>query len=100
MNFVQAAPSSTRSFAIVFFDAPVSRTVERIDIPSTKHLTIWVRLTVSRRFILTIMLEQPPIVKVNDRYYLTWRTNVLYLSFVSNASLQFEPAPRHPGRML
>lgn len=32
----QAAPSSTRNLAIVFLDAPVIRTIERIEQPSNQ----------------------------------------------------------------
>lgn len=42
---------------IVFFAAPVTRTVARIDMPSVRHPTIWPRRSVLNLFILTIMLE-------------------------------------------
>ena len=75
MNTVHAAPSSTSSFATVFFDAPVMRTVERIDIPSIRHRTIMAREEVSRRFILTIMLDGGAVVntgiKVIDCQYIS-----------------------------
>ena len=46
------------SFAIVFFDAPVIRTVARIEQPSTRHRTIAARLSVSSLFILVLYSGQ------------------------------------------
>jgi len=43
-------PRSTRSFVTVFIAAPVIRTVDRIDMPSTRHPTICARLAVESRF--------------------------------------------------
>src|SRR5580658_5854246 len=42
---------------MVFFAAPVMRTVPRIELPSTKHPMICARFSMLKRFILTIMLE-------------------------------------------
>ena len=42
---------------MVFFAAPVMRTVARMLFPSTRQPMIWARFSVVSRFILTIMLE-------------------------------------------
>lgn len=50
---------------MVFFAAPVTRTVARIDMPSTRQPTIRARCSVlNRLLILTIMRERSGIVKV------------------------------------
>src|ERR1019366_3570097 len=65
----QAAPRSTRSLVTVFLATPVRRTVARIELPSTRHLTTAVLWPVESLFILTIMLDRSGIVKVQtDRF--------------------------------
>ena len=55
----QAPPRSTNSFVMVFFAAPVTRTVARMDMPSHKQDTICARLSVASRLtILTTVLER------------------------------------------
>jgi len=46
MYSAQAAPRSSVSCAIVFFEQPVRRELERTEQPSTRASTIWVRFSV------------------------------------------------------
>src|SRR5712671_6189703 len=62
-NCRQAAPRSTSKLATVFLATPVSRTVPRIDTPSTKHRTTAARFSGLSLFILTVMLERSRNVK-------------------------------------
>jgi hypothetical protein len=55
MYFEQAAPSSTRSFEMVFFETPVMRTMERMEHPSTMAVTTWARLASGSLFILLLL---------------------------------------------
>ena len=43
---------------MVFLETPVMRTVARMLAPSTRQRIIWARVSESRRFILTIILER------------------------------------------
>lgn len=43
---------------MVFFETPVIRTVELMELPSSRHRTSWARRSVSILFILTLLLAR------------------------------------------
>src|SRR6266540_1564704 len=53
-----AHPRSASSLSTVFFATPVMRTVERIELPSTRAAITRTRFSVLSLFILTIILER------------------------------------------
>ncbi len=62
---------------------PVIRAVERIELPSTKHLTIAARLALFSAFILNVMLDIIQIVKHNLQYGGYPRTGLSPLRYFS-----------------